>query len=134
VAEEFAFEQVFRDGSRVDGDEGLRVARAVFVQRAGDELLAGARLAGDQHAHWRLRETADAAKEQLHGGRVAEQVTTGERFIGRRRGGRHALRGPAHEGEQFVDVEGLGDVFEGAALQRLHGGAEIGERRHHDDR
>src|SRR5690606_7213571 len=40
VAKEFGLEQVARDGRRVEGDEGLVRARAVAVQRAGDELLA----------------------------------------------------------------------------------------------
>ena len=49
VAEQLAFQQVFRDGAAVDGDERLLGARAEVVQRAGQRLLAGAALAEQQH-------------------------------------------------------------------------------------
>jgi hypothetical protein len=42
VAEQFGLQQVFRDRRRVQRDEGLLRARAVLVQRARDQLLAGA--------------------------------------------------------------------------------------------
>ena len=37
-----ALDQLARDRRHVDGDEGAVAALAVFVQRAGDEFLAGA--------------------------------------------------------------------------------------------
>ena len=48
VAEQLAFEQRFRDGRAVDGDEGLGLAEALVVQRLGDQVLAGAVLAFEQ--------------------------------------------------------------------------------------
>jgi hypothetical protein len=49
VAEELGLHQVARDGPAVHPDEGLVLARAVLVQGSRDELLAGARLAADEH-------------------------------------------------------------------------------------
>ncbi len=49
VAEELALDELLRDGRAVDLDERLVLAARVLVQRAGDELLARAALAGDEH-------------------------------------------------------------------------------------
>src|SRR5206468_3630705 len=49
VAEQFRFEQGFRQTRAVDGHKGARLARALAVHRLGDELLADAALAGDEH-------------------------------------------------------------------------------------
>jgi hypothetical protein len=42
--------------------------------------------------------------------------------------------GPAHQVDGLVDVEGLGQVFEGAALEGRNGGVEVGIGGHDDDR
>ena len=59
VAEEFAFQQIFRNGTAVDGDHFLLPPRAVFVHRLGDEFLAGAAFAGDQNRRVRAGDAAD---------------------------------------------------------------------------
>src|SRR5262249_56024178 len=48
VPEELALEQCLRDRGAVERDQRLARARAAVVDRLGDELLAGAALAGDQ--------------------------------------------------------------------------------------
>ena len=48
VAEQLAFEQVARDGGAVEGDEGFLGAVGEVVDRAGEDFLAGAALAGDE--------------------------------------------------------------------------------------
>ena len=45
VAEQLAFEQVLVQGGAIHGHERLVLARAVVVERLGDQLLAGAGLA-----------------------------------------------------------------------------------------
>ena len=50
VPEELALDEVLGDGAAVDGDEGPAHALAAAVELARDELLAGAGLAGDEHA------------------------------------------------------------------------------------
>ena len=49
VAEELAFEQVARNGGAVERDERLLGAVGEVVNGAGEDLLAGAAFAGDQH-------------------------------------------------------------------------------------
>src|SRR6185436_19700020 len=48
VAEQLALQEVGRHRTAVDGDERLVLAGAEIVHRAGDQLLAGAALAGDE--------------------------------------------------------------------------------------
>ena len=49
VAEQLAFENAFRQGGDVERHERLAFARAVLMHGPGDEFLAGAVLALDQH-------------------------------------------------------------------------------------
>jgi hypothetical protein len=118
----------------VQRDEGLVGARAVPVQRTGDEFLAGARFTGDQHRHAGARQPADRAKHLLHRGRLAQHLRNPR---GRRRrlfgASSHLVRGAAHQVHRLVDVERLGQVFERAALVGRDGAVQVGVRRHHDD-
>ena len=50
------------------------LARAVLVQRVGDQLLARARLAGDQHRDDALAQPADRPEHVLHRRRLAEDL------------------------------------------------------------
>ena len=114
--------------------KALAGPRAVAVQRARHELLARARLAGDQHGRVRLRKSPDRAEYLLHRARLPEDL--GRVAVLRR--GLDAppalLEGPAHQFHRVVDVEGLGQVFERAALEGRHGALEIGVGRHDDHR
>ena len=49
VTEHLALEQLGRDRGRVDGDEGSVGAGTHAVRRAGEELLAGPGLSGDEN-------------------------------------------------------------------------------------
>ena len=50
MAEQFAFQEVARDGRAVDRDHGvIFTAAALVVDGPGGELLAGAAFALDQH-------------------------------------------------------------------------------------
>ena len=49
IAEQFAFQQIFRYGGAVEGNKRAFGAPAQIVQPLGDHLLAGSRLAGNQH-------------------------------------------------------------------------------------
>ena len=49
VAEELAFEQRFGEGGAVEADERALPARAGIVDGPGDQLLADAAFAADQH-------------------------------------------------------------------------------------
>ena len=60
----------------------------------------------------------------------SSDICTGRRGF---RGTLIHLRGAAHQVHGLVDVEGLGQVFERAALVGGHRAAQVGVRRHHDD-
>src|SRR5207253_3832887 len=67
VAEQLAFEQVLRDGSAIEGQERRLGSRAVLVDGAGDQLLAGAARTGDQHWDILSRDAADGLVDLAHG-------------------------------------------------------------------
>ena len=71
VAEDFAFDQRFRNGGAVDGDERLALARAELVDGARHQLLAGAAFAGDQHRGGAGRHHLDQVEDLLHFARRA---------------------------------------------------------------
>ena len=73
VAEQFGLDQVARDRRHVDGDERAVAALAVIVQRARDQFLAGAGLAGDHHREVGLHQPRQHAVDVLHGRRAADQ-------------------------------------------------------------
>src|SRR5262249_10000087 len=79
MAEHLAFEQLVWDRGAVEGDERLLRAGREAVNRAGDNLLASAALASDEHANIRRR---DATGE---GHQVTHLATDDGRTLARRR-------------------------------------------------
>ena len=69
MAEENAFDQVFRNGAAVDGDEGAAAAFAFALDGAGDHFLADARFAFDQDRNVGLGAAAAEPHDIGHGGR-----------------------------------------------------------------
>ena len=67
VAEQLALQQVERDGRAVELDEGAPAARAELVDRPRDQLLAGARLAQEQHRGIGRRHALDLLERPLQG-------------------------------------------------------------------
>ncbi len=122
--------------------KGLVLAARVLVQGAGDELLAGAALAGDQH---RGRGVGDALEDGVHVDdrlALADDPEAGRPLA--RGGGRHGdlprgvgvgevprAQGLLDDDPHFVLIEGLGDEIEGARLQRLDGDVHRAVGRHH---
>ena len=66
VPEQLALEQRLDDRRAVDGDEAPVAARAGAMQRARDELLAGAGLAGDRARCARAAPAGGSAEQLLH--------------------------------------------------------------------
>ena len=87
VAEELALEQGIGDGAAVDGHEPAVAAGARHVDGAGDQLLAGAALAGDQHVARSRRAAGDLLPHQAQSGRSRPPASPRPRS-GRARGGR----------------------------------------------
>ncbi|ABA47527.1 hypothetical protein BURPS1710b_2767 [Burkholderia pseudomallei 1710b] len=134
VAEQLGFEQILRDRRRVQRDERAVRAWAVPVQRARDELLAGARFARDQHRRGRMRQPADRAEHVLHRGRLAEHLgRLGELVVVGHAAAQALFDRAPDQLDRLVDVERLREIFERAALKRRHRAVQIRERRHDDD-
>ena len=104
------------------------------VQGAGDELFSAARLAGDQHRGARLRESPDRAEDLLHRRRLAEDLGRGRVRLERCALALAFLERAPDQFDRLVDVERLGKVFVGAALEGGDRGLQIGIGGHHDDR
>lgn len=74
VAEQFAFQERFRQGRIVDGNKRRVEAFAVPVQGSGDQFLAGAALPRDEDGNVGLRHADDLGKQGFHGRAVADEV------------------------------------------------------------
>ena len=121
MAEELALDQLARDRRHVHGDEGSAPALAIVMQGAGRQLLAGARFAEDHHRQVGRHQPRHDPVDVLHGGRAADKRQgLGERcrIPGLRRLG--AAESPLDQRNQLVEVEGLGQIVEGAALGGAH--------------
>src|SRR5581483_3518754 len=81
VPEQDALDQVLGDGAAVDGDEGPRLALALALDGARDQLLAHARLALDQDRDVGARGSAAERHRALHGLAADDEVGEGERAL-----------------------------------------------------
>jgi hypothetical protein len=135
VAEQFAFQQFRRDRGGIERDERHACARRLPMQRARDQFLAGAGLAGHQHRQRRLRETSDRAEQCAHRGRITDQRIVIERLraVGGWRFGPAAERA-RRQRHRFVEVERLGQELVRAAAEGAGGASDVGIGRHHDHR
>ena len=136
VAEKLALEQRLGNGRAIHRDERLPGAIAVLMDRARDQLLAGAGLAADQDGDGLCRDAADFFVKILHRAAAAdERVARGARLAdldrlgGKPRGG----DGFAEELEQFLGGEWFEQVIVGAEPGRLDRGLGRAVRGHDDD-
>jgi hypothetical protein len=109
------------------------------VQRARDQLLAGAGLAGDQHAGLDRVDLGDQLEHLLHRAALAEQLgepdPAGE-LVAQREvvlDQRALLQGAADHRVDLVDLERLGQVVVRALLHRGDRGVGGRERGDQDD-
>ena len=137
VAEELALEKRLGNGGAVDGDERAAAPGRERVDRPGEELLARAALALEQHGGVRGRDALGLGPHRPDGGRFSDdrrhraRLRVGEEQ--RLAGLRPPLDGPGDQQTQEVRVHGLGDEVLGAALHRFDGrldGAEGGHDEH----
>ena len=66
VAEQLALDEVLGHGGAVEGDDPLPLAGAVLVDGLGDQLLAGAAFAGDQHGGVGRGDPLEPVDHRLH--------------------------------------------------------------------
>ncbi|MNC44482.1 hypothetical protein D3C75_933880 [compost metagenome] len=106
------------------------------VQGVGHQLFTGTGFAIDQHGDVGVAQAADGAEHLLHRRRLADDF----RGAGQCRDDFQALLllgvlvGALDQGNRFVDIERLGQVFEGAALIGRDSAVQIGVSGHDDDR
>ena len=138
VAEEFAFNEVFRDGGAVDLDEWSIGPRALAVEGAGDEFLSGAAFAGDQDGGLGAGDFADELAQCFHGLALPLQFVAGVVLLGIAEIGVDLEKlvkifGLLQGDGQLVGREGLEHVIKRAVAHAIDGrfdGAEPGD---HDD-
>jgi hypothetical protein len=140
VAEQLALEQVGGYRAAVERDERLALARAEIVDRARDQLLAGAALAGDQHRGVAVGDAVDELADGADRRAVADDA-------GHRPGRGQGLTQPPHlaAGPAVLDrardrqldligIERLGHEVPRAGAQRRDRGGDVGLTGDHDDR
>ena len=139
VAEEFAFEQLLGDGRAVHGQERLRAAVAVMINRARHQFLARAAFAGDERGGVRDGELADQLEHLLH--RLAATDDANFIILGFeqrliRNDLSHVARGLQGVADDFLELrhfERLEQIIVSAQLHRFDGGLGRAVRRHEND-
>jgi hypothetical protein len=142
VAEQRVGEQRIVEARHVHGDERPGTTRQL-MERAGDELLAGAAFAGDEHRLRRRRHLLDVPAERNHCGILRDEAAARPReirflLIRRVRLPRvRALaarpqRAPQGRGEPAV-LDRLDQVVHRAGPHAVHGGVQVVDRRQHDN-
>ena len=140
VTEQLGLEQVLLQRRAVHLDEVARRAMRVVVDRAGDELLAGAGLAADQHRRVALGDLADDAEHLLERAARPDDAVEVVDVALRVTEVVDLVLHPAHLERlldldlHLLDFERLLHVVERAGLHRLDGRRHRAERGHQDDR
>ena len=136
-AEQFLLHALRRHGGGAQDDEGTIGPLRQGMERAGGEFLAGAHVAGDQHAAVGRRDLLERLAQLAHRRGVAEQFGIGSgatlQFLVLALEPRGFER-PADDQDQPVGLERLLDIVIGAALDGRDGGFDIAVARDDDDR
>ena len=138
VAEQLGLEQVLLQRRAVDLDERAVRAVGIVVDRAGDELLAGARLAADQHGRIAPRHLLHDRQHLLQRAAGAHDVVEVVDVLLLVAQVVHlVLEVPELDRLldlqlHLLDLERLLDEVERADLHRLDGGVDRPEGRHED--
>ena len=137
--EQFAFDQFAGQGGAIDFDDFVFAARTERVEEVGDDFLAGAAFAGDEHGDIAGGDAFNGAHDFLHGG-AAEN--------GRRRAAHRFQRAPERAvflvlllafdgaldvGHQLFIFKRLGEKVIGAAASGFDGHADGAVSGEHDD-
>ena len=140
IPEQLRLDQRVRNRAAVDGHERLGARRAVVMNCPGEQLLARARLAEDEHVALDRRELAHHLEQRLHNRGAADEIVK-HRFRGRLLG--HHVAGPQHvivlEGpfnlqQHIIKLDGLEQVVGRPGPHRRHRTVHRAECRDDDDR
>ena len=127
VAEHLRLEQRLGNGADVERDEAVRPPRAVVMNRAGDDFLAGPGLAGDQDRAVRAGHRLEHVKERLHRPALSEDAAESIALLELRAQVRVLrLQPPLLERlvkhvHQLVELKWLRNEVRRAPLDRIHG-------------
>ena len=140
MAEQFGFDQGFRNGGAVHGYQGAPAALALIVYCPCHQLLAGAGFPQYQNSGIGGGHFLDVLEHSLHGFAFADHaaqwvfpielgfqglVLPFQRFL---------LEDALHRHQHFVVVEGFGDVIHRAHFHGFHSRLETGVTGHHQHR
>ena len=140
VAEQLGFEQVLRNRRAVDRDKRTVGSRTEHVQRAGEQLLAGAALAFEQHRRVGARRALQRDRhllqprvfaDDLRRATPCRKLLTQQEILGRQAPLRE--RALDHQ-QQVIGIDRLGEKVQRAFPHGRHGVLNAAERGHHDHR
>ena len=139
VTKDLALQQLLRNGRGVHGDERRAPPLASRVDCVRDQLLAHTRLPDDEHGGARASHEVDGRLQSAHRRPAPDELRLARRG---RCGGKTSrlARVPAavdrlrHDLPQGVRIERLDQVFERAALDRVHRLRDAARSRDHDER
>src|SRR5690606_10224554 len=114
VTEQLAFDQILRNGGAVDRDKRLRGTRAVLMNAARDELLAGSAFPRDKHGDIAERDLADRLENLLH------RLGTADDPLAEIVAVDHGLRPPGRMQTAPRFQPALGKLLNLAHVKRLH--------------
>ena len=127
MAEDFTFDERLGDGGAVYGDEGTGFAGAEVVEGAGDEFLAGAAFAGDEHGDVGGGDLLDEAEDFAHGTELPTRTPSTPVSRRRRRATSSSISclalagGVGENGAQAGGVDGLLQEVVSAELHGIDG-------------
>jgi len=139
VAEQFTFQQRFRNSHAVDDQEGLVGPKAVLIGGPRHKFLPRARIASNQNRRIRRGNPSDGLVDILHNLAPANDAFPVGHFgcgihIHRRTHETAGLQRLSYNRQHIRDVEGLEEVVEGTHLRGLDGRFRGAIGRHNDDR
>ena len=133
MSEQFAFDEFAGNGGAVHLHERHRAAGTELVEVTRHEFLAGTVGADDQHAGVGGRHLRDHLANVLHRGGIADHVGAVHLLLERLvlGGQHHPVSGVLDRDQDAVQVQRLLDEVEGAQLDAVHGGLDVGVAGNH---
>ncbi len=135
MAEQFGFNEIARDRRHVHRDERAVASFAIVVQRTRHQFLACAGLTGNHHREIGLHQAREHPVDLLHRRRAADQRNRIELVFVGMMGSAFLRLGqrPPDNGDQFLEIKRLRQIFVGAPLRCADRGHEGVLCAHHDD-